>query len=520
MAAKKTKETKPSGDSDEEFLSKIMKSKEEATKKISSEIDSYSEAGEFREKGKVIAKDLEEHEECKKIVEEFKRNPPVYESVTYNGVSFSFVCNDSRVQRSLELLKKHGFGFIHALKSISNVTINFKSFGSAYIKRGGLKIPLPGSSQPEIVPDSNMGMGGGVAKDPKNLNFLIKDGDILGTERNSYIYEIKDAKEDSENVSNDIMIFPESELRITIRTETEHPEPEYMVPGEMPLAIKSASSNTDNTDIIEKIELVKGLFQVRLLRKGKDINKVISISSNYPQVEFGPASAMAAKYFNEMSKKAEKTSPKIANLIALVSSRATEATRMRSGEKCDEMAAFIELVDGSVVLFGTPNNIIHRGIGKETQKMDPRKKITLTASALYETDCSKGQDPRVEAIMKAPMAIITYNSLLLTKKIDENEIIPSNEKLAENDKKMREENEKMLKNAEDLGDDEAVEMLKMSMRGFEDYIRRDRPKEMEELRANVIESKKMYDKMYAESKRQAETPLPPSYNAPSEKDKV
>jgi hypothetical protein len=504
MAAKKSKETK---ESDEEFLKGFMQKKEEATRRIKSEMDSYSEAGEFREKGKQIGKQLEIVEECKKIIEEFKINPPIYESIVYNGVAFSYICKDSSTLKKIEFLEKNNFGFLRATKTTEYLTINFNTFGKTYIKRGGLKILLPESSKPVIKSGSNMGMGGGVAVDPKNLDFLIKDGDILGTERGGYIYGIKDVTDDSENVTNDIMIFPESEIRIIIRTETKTESG----------GIKS-SSYTTNTNILEKVEFIKGLFKFNFLRKGKDVNGVIALPSNYPRVEFGPASAMAAKYFNQMAVKSEKSNPKIANLLALVASKSTEATMIRSGGKCDDIASFIELVDGSVVLFGTPNNIIHAGIGKETKKIDPRKKITLTQSAFYETDCSKDQDPRVEMIMKMPMAVITYNSLLTAKKeLEENK--SKKVDLAEEDRKIREDDQQMLKNAEDMGDDDMVNMVKQGMKVHEEYIRIGRPNQMAEVEVEMRKAEQYVSKTLEESKRLIEASLP-SYNSPSEKDKV
>ncbi|MBU3896378.1 MAG: hypothetical protein KJ697_00370 [Nanoarchaeota archaeon] len=512
MATKKSKEIK---ESDEEFLKILFKKKEESAKKISEEINAYSEVGEFREKGKQIGKDLDEREECKKIVEEFKISPPIMESVHINDVSFDFSCKNSNVVKKIELLKKHGFPFITAIKSASTYPVNFKTYGKTYLKRGMQKIYLPETSKPPIMPDSNMGMGSGIALDPKNQGVILQDGDVLGTERDSYIYEFMDTKQNMDNHNTDIIIFPESELRITIQREITHPEPEFMVPEKVPSTIKQLSTNTVNSDAIEGIELIKGLFKISLLRKGKNINKLIAIPSKYPQIEFESTSKMIMKTIRQMAENARKNSPKVADLLMAQISNARSA----SSGVCDDMVATIELnYDGSLVIFGTPNNIIHRGIGKETKRIDPRKKITLTQSALYETDCSKIKDPRVDLIEKKTMAVTVYIAMLVSKKEFEQNIAKPIDMEAEN-KKMREEDELMLKNAEEIGDDDLINMAKQKIKTDENWINAVIPKQLEENKKEIERAKDFIRKNTEFYKRDFEAILP-AYDSPNESDKV
>lgn len=525
MAAKKAKtlqkETKVADtgkEGDEEFLKRLAKMREEASKKASEEISSpYSkEIEEFREKGKQVGKDLEEIEECKRIVEEFKGSPPIMEAVYVNDVAFEHSCKDSNIVKKIELLKKHGFAFLHATKRMSTFPINFKTFGKAYVKRGMQKIPLPGTSKPPVTGDIGMGSR---ALDPKNFGFRLKDGDILGTERGGYIYDIEDVEQNSENHFNDVFIFPESELRISIRTDTTHPEPEFMEPSKVPDVIKRLSSNTVNTDTIAGTELIRGLFQIHFLRKGRDVNKLIALPHGYPSVEFKSTSAMGIKILEETVAKARKVNPKMAELLEAQYSTAKAETRARSGGICDDMAAFIELnQNGALVLFGTPNVVVHKDIGKETKKIDPRKKITLTRSALYETDCSKSPDPRIDAAIKIPGIIRNYVGLLAAKKECEN--APSKGIDKEMDKKTYEEDLQMLKDAEELGSDELIEMMKEKIK-LDGMLYRTGASQKE---VAVLEEQRKKALEYAEKnielfKRQIESGLPP-YNSPNENDKV
>ena len=537
---KKETKTETNKESDEEFLKRFARMREEASKKASEEISSYSkEIEEFRATGRQAAKDLEEIEECKKIVKEFEVSPPIIKSVHINGVSFEYSYEDSNVAKKIELLKKHGFSFLSATKGTSTSTVNFKTFGKAYVRRGMQKIPLPESSEPAIVSDSNFGMGGGRALNPKNFDFILKDGDILGTEKDGYVYDIKDVKENLDNWSNRIFIFPESELRISIHTDTTHPEPAFMDPSQVPDAIKRASSATVNTDEIMEVELIRGLFQIGFLRKGKDVNKLLKLPSGYPSVEFKPTSEMGIKILDETLEKARKYSPKVAEIIEAQYSKHKAEVRASSGGRCEDISTFIELnQDGSLVLFNTANVVAHKDIGKEAKKVLfstanvnlrkdiseggwPIKKITLTHDSLYEIDCSKNPDPRVAAAIKISMGLGGYVASLAEKKEREN--APSKDigkKMAEMDKKTYEEDLQMLKDAEEIGDEELIKMMKEKIKVDEMRYRTGASQKeaatIEEQRKKMLEYAEKNIELY---KRQIESGLP-SYNPPSESDKV
>jgi len=518
---KKTKTANINKESDEEFLKRISKMREETTQKVSKEINSYSkEIEESREKGKQAGKVFEEIEECKKIVEEFKISPPIMTSIHINGISFGYSCEDKTKAKKIEMLKKHGFTFLSAVKSTSTYPINFKAYGKAYLKRGIQKIYLPETSEPPIVADSNRGMGSGRALDPKNQGIILQDGDVLVTERDGYVYNFVDTKQNMDNHNTDIIIFPESELRITIKRETTHPEPAFMVPEKVPPAIRNASSNTVMSDSIEGIELIRGIFKISLLRKGKNINKFITIPSKYPSVEFEATSKLITKTIKQMAEDAGKKDKRIGDILMAQVSK----SRSTNSGICDDMACFIELnSDNSLVIFGTPNNIIHRGTGKETKRIDPRKKITLTSSALYETDCSKIKDPRADIIEKKSMSITGYLGLVLQnqdfeEKINklEGDISKSPDKGAQ--EKLIEEDRAMLKNAEEIGDDDLINMMKQKLK-TDEHPRVTPQSEIDEQINNLEKSKEYVKKYRSIFKKDFEARLPP-YNSPNENDKV
>lgn len=538
---KKAKAATFGKESDEDFFKRLAKLKEDASKKASKEIGSYSkELEESRAKGRQIGKDLEEIEECNKIVKEFESSPPIMTSVNINGVSFGYSCEDSKVAKKIEQLKKHGFGFHHATNSTSTTTIEFRTFGKAYVKHGSQKITLPESSVPAIVNDSNLGMGGGVALNPKDVDFVLKDGDVLGTEKGGYIYNIKDVKEHSETYSTGVFIFPESELKISIHTETVHPQPAFMDPSQVPDAIKRTSKSTVITDTLLGVELIKGLFQIHFFRQGRDVNGLIGLPSGYPHIEFKPSSELMANIFDEMTAKAGKGNPAMAKILEAVYSKSKAEMRAKSGGKCEDISTFIELTqDGSIVLFNTANVVVHKDIGKEAKKMMfstanvnlhkdiseggwPIKKITLTRNALYETDCTTNPDPRVAAAVKISMGLGGYVSALATKKEQKGEPFSYYTPMTGDEvyKKMREEDLKSLKLAEDLGAVNAVEMLKEKMKSDEKSFVKNYNAEQKEMMDGIENAKKMLEyveKDMEKFKRQIESVesagLPP-YNPP------
>ena len=81
-------------------------------------------------------------------------------------------------------------------------------------------------------------MGGGTALNPDKI-IMLKDGDIIGTERNSYIYDIQDPVKDNENDSTDIMVYPKSEMRLRVKEKTANPPKMFMDPSQVPEAMNT-----------------------------------------------------------------------------------------------------------------------------------------------------------------------------------------------------------------------------------------------------------------------------------------
>lgn len=402
MATKKLKkETKADGadkEGDAEFLNRIMKLKDDASKKASEGMNLYSkEIEESRAGGKFIAKDLEELEECDKIAEEFKKEPPVLISKSIGGISVDYHYEE-KYQKKVDLLKKHGFPFISAVQGTSISPIVFNAFGNAYINRGGKKVILPESST--------------------ELPFIIRDGDIIGTEKRSFVLELKDEMQDEDNDYWHIFIFPNSELKISISEKVSNPEPSYMEPNKVPEAIKKNSTSTVYAYSIKNIELLSGLFNLRIKKKNKDINNLVRFTSGFPEVEFSESGGLT----NELVKDAmEKAVAKLgAPYLSKVAGSLAEI-RSKSGKHGgDDLSAFVELnKDGSVVIFATNNRIALRGSGRMTKKISTDMfnpvKIMAVGGALYETDGKTNPDYRVSAIMKMWMAVSSYISSLNAK---------------------------------------------------------------------------------------------------------
>jgi len=193
-AEKKAKIT--NGESDADFLKRIMSIKETAIKKAGENSSSYrKEMEEAKAQGAGMGKMLAEREECEKIVEEFKKNPPLVISKSIAGISVEYRIED-KYKAKVDQLKKYGFSFIQAVHSTSITPLEFTTFGNVYIKRGSRKAFLPISSS--------------------ELPFIIRDGDIIGTEKSAFVLELKDEYQDEENNFWHVFLFPNSELKISI----------------------------------------------------------------------------------------------------------------------------------------------------------------------------------------------------------------------------------------------------------------------------------------------------------------
>ncbi len=414
MAEKKPKKSAAANEakeSDDDFLKRILKTQGEATKKASEEIESYSKSKEVEElkaTGKRVAKDLEEREECERIVEEFKIDPVIAISKNINGVSVEYSYED-KFKTKIELLKKHGFSFSSAVKSTYVSSPTFKAFGRAYARRGGQRISLPESSMPPV---DGMGMGLRLMNN-KEKRFVLEDGDVIETGKDSYV-QVNDFIA-TDKYKRELFVYPNSEVKLEIRKTELHPEPAYMDPSKVPDAIKRNSSTTVINYNFVAASLVVGIFHLDILDENKNVNNFLKLASEYPEVEFLHSSKMMENIQDKIIAKMP------ANVLAMYKTKLPS----RSQKICEQISAFIELCrDGSVVVFGTANSVKNKRSGKvaspNVPKIVPKDfiitgKITVTGDKIY----SDGQDivdPRARAIMKNRFVVDQYRSLLATKK--------------------------------------------------------------------------------------------------------
>lgn len=439
MAEKKIK--KAEKESDAEFLKRIQSTMADSKSKLKKTTEAFSE--EFKEakaSGAKMAATFKEFEKCKKIAEEFKANPPLITSRSIAGISVEYFYADAEIQKKVDLLKKHLIPFHSAVKRTSIFPITFAAFGKVYIKRSGKKVFLPESS--DVLP------------------FIIKDGDIIGTEARSFLLELKDETQDEDNNYWHIFMFPESELKIFVTETVSHPAPAYMVPSEVPEAIKQKSSSTVYTHKIEKIELLKGLFHIGIQKKNRNVNDLLKFAAGFPRIKFKQGEDMMSEAVKELLK---KTQASVGSKYPEVSAKMMAAMPTPVG-KPSAMDAFIELdSNGSVVVFGTNAKIIHENTGMANKKLsaDPINpvKMTFTESAMYETDCSKNPDARVSAIMRMWMSVFAYVSALNMR----NEYNYSTSGRPLETEKAR----KMKKYAEELGDKDMMSAAESILRKTE-----------------------------------------------------
>ena len=432
-AEKKTKSTNVESDAD--FLKRITNIKEMAIKKAGENSDAYmKETEEAKSQGANMGKMLAEREECEKIVEEFKKNPPLLTVRTIGGISVERFY-DPRIQSKVDLLKKNGYSFLSTQKRTAIQPIIFETFGNAYIKRGSKKVNLPKSSA--------------------DLPLIIRDGDIIGTENKSFILDLKDENQDEENNFWHVFIFPNSELKISVKEIESHPAPAFMVPSQVPDAVKRGSSSTVFEHKIEQIELLSGLFNIKVKKKGRNVNNIVKFAPGYPNIEFNQTGGLVNEMVKTEMEKAVKALG--ATYLSKVSGALNELKSIDNKRGSDEINAIVELnKDGSVVIFNTSNRISVDG-SRLTKKisgdMNNPVKITAVGGTLYESDGSKNPDSRVTAIMKMWMNVSPYIYSMNTK----NEIgMKSSEKsLSVADA------EKMAEYAKTLGDKDMEEAAKI-----------------------------------------------------------
>ena len=476
MVAKKPKKSTNAGkagkESDAEFLKRIMKMRDDATKKASGEMDSHSkseEAEKLRETGKRAAKDLEEIEECERIIEEFKSEPPVVISKHINNISVEYRYEE-RFKAKIGLLKKHYFSFSSATKDTSIFTPHVKAYGRAYVKRGAQRIPLPADSNPPTLRSTGMGSQ---ALDPKNLGFMLKDGDRIVTGDSYVLVNDFIANDD---YRREMAVFPNSEAVVRLSEKITHPPPGFMDPSKVPDVIKKRSERTVMNYNISKFLLVKGAFKVELLSKDRNANPLLELPSGYPRIEFLHSSKI---YKSIMDKEYAKLAnvPNAASIIAMYNARKAKP------KTCDQISAYVELCrDGSVVVFGTMNSVRNKGSGKVASITLPTAatrdfvlpgKITVVGNGIY-TDKSGSADPRARAIMKYGFAIEQYTALSETKKDFEQKLKDAAEKKSKRkipeskaSKKEKEKRRKELLNEQNYlkkaGDDDMALAVQMQI---------------------------------------------------------
>jgi hypothetical protein len=439
MVKKETNKSGSEKENDADFLQRIMKMKETADKKAGEGMNMFaSEIAEAKTKGKEIAQNFAEIEECEKIAEEFKKDPPIFISKTISGMSVGYRCEE-KYQEKVAFLKKRNFSFVHATHSTSITPLEFNSYGKAYIKRGGRKAYLPTGS--------------------KDLPFIIRDGDIIGTEKSAFVLELKDEFQDEENNYWHIFIFPNSELKIGVNERTNKREPAYMEPEKVSPAIKKNSTSTTIEYSIRDIELLSGLFNLRIKRRGKNINNLVHFAPGFPAVEFSGSGGLANELVkNEMEKAVAKLG---ATYLSKVAGTLAEVRSKSSQHGGDDISAFIELCkDGSVVIFSTSNRVALAGSDRMTKKISTDMynpvKITATKGGLFETDGKQNPDYRVSEIMKLWMAVSQVAGSLTTQ--EEPQLGMGGKRLDTDDAK------EMLEYAKALGEEDiekaAEEILK------------------------------------------------------------
>jgi len=480
---------------------KLEKLRKEAEKKISEEKkeDNSKELEESRALGREHGKKYEEIEQCYKIVEEFKINPPILYSTHINGKSVE-QHYDPLFAKKVEMLKRNNFSFLTAVHHISTFGATFKVFGKAYIKRGAQKIPLAESNVEQTI--------------------LLKDKDILGTEKKSYIYGIQDGISNDDNHSTDIIIYPQGEMRFYIDEKTTNPAPAFMVPSKVPDAIKKNSKSTVTQQTIKNIELLEGIFYINLRRRKRDVNNLLKINSKYPRFSFQPSSNLYKGIINDAIAKMEKESP---NLSSLYKNKVISSLKKSSPTVCDEISAVIELCkDGSVVITRASNSVEFNG--KETKKMmkniEKPIKITLKNSKLYETDTSVNPDNRIFSIAKIPIGLTTYiGSIEGLKEIKEQLNKQKGKNVQQEAKDLVDDAEEMLKNAKEIGDKELIEMAKTRLETNSKFA----SGKMQEISAageeNLRRTLKIYEKQITELKPLFENEFP-AYSSPVTSDAV
>lgn len=392
-------------ESDKDFLLRIKKLQEASVNKIKSQSIKYSkEYDEMKEKGKQFGKTLEEIEVCKKILEKFKLDPPIAYVKRLNDVSIEHKYDEKYIP-DIDLLKKHNYNFSTAMKSINIYSPFFKTYGNVYVKRGIKKILLPKSSSPPV--EKGLGMGSKLLN-PKDVGFVLEEGDIIITDKNGYFYVQDIISNDTHN--RELYVYPNSEVCLNIKKKEIDSKPSYMDPSKISDIIKKNSSAKIINYNLVSLSLVKGIFSIKIMDRNKNVNSYLKIPFGYPKIEFLSSSEM----FTSAIKKTIDSLP--SEFREIYKSKMNLNTNV-----CDDINVNLELCkDKSLVFFGMGNSIKHKSSGKIGSPSIPTivpedfiltSKIVVKNNDIYSDDVNI-VDVRAKELLKRKDGFEKYNYYL------------------------------------------------------------------------------------------------------------
>ena len=188
-------------------------------------------------------------------------------------------------------------------------------------------------------------------------NLKLSDGDKIITE-NGFFWSLGDAinRSGSGGDLTRFIMFPNSELELSAEVFEKENE---KVTGHS----------------ITGIKFVKGLFWFRVNVTG-DLSRKVMFASGYPEIEFKPS-------YGEFTKR-------------------------------KEVAAMMELSNGTITIFGMSGRVIHKKLGVDARtgwSGTTHGKITITNNAMYLTNLAENPDKRVSLIAKTINFMLTSGAI-------------------------------------------------------------------------------------------------------------
>lgn len=386
-------------ESDEEFLKRIQKIREDATERLESKKELHEkEYKKGKEMGTQMRNIVETYEKYKKIIEEFKRDPPIMRVRVVNGVTMKREYDKKYIDK-VNFLKENKFKFPYAKHTTYIDSPFFKVHGEAYVVSGGVRKKLPSKSTPPVIKK----LGGSSILDPNNEGVILKDGDVIVTGEGSFV-DLSGINASDKN-RRDLLIHPNSEVILKISEKVTHPKPNFINPSKVPEIIKQKTKVKNILYTVEKFILQRGIFKIDLLNKQSNPNNLLQINPKYPQIEFLDSSKTWEIMVEEAHKQFSAPPPK----------------QPKKEFKLEEISAFVEFCENnSLVIFGTGNAVKHLSTGKVAINNIPKLakmsegisgKITVLGNRIYSSK-SDYVDPRVSAIMNYANSIGLYYSTL------------------------------------------------------------------------------------------------------------